>query len=861
MKEKQSRSRKNRGISLFIPILLVFSILGAVVFSVSQKISREMSASAIQNLSESLNLIKSTIEAVLRNEAEFQTMIAREVASTEDPEEYIRSYGKNQMIAKVSLIQSGQTQGVSNTGENFSGEALDFTQGGEVNGLPISESYVNYMGAWAYSMKCPVEKDGQEIATLYIEYVYDFLDRSLPDGFYNQRAMLYIMDAETQRFVLKPKGMGKRSAGHLNLEDFYRANSIEDEKLQKEVADCLENNRDLLFYHNIQGVQALNYMWAVNGGTIFLVGYVPIEAIQQEGRTVNQNIYIVVAVMLVAFFVCCVLYYWNQSQQNKIRSEREAEREIHNKQLAEALQAAQIANHSKTTFLSNMSHDIRTPMNAVLGFTKLLSMDAENPVKVREYTKKIMASGQHLLSLINDVLDVSKIESGKVVLAYERFTLNDLVSSVDAIIQPMAKAKHQNFYVEVRDIKHEYLIGDEMRVNQVLINLLSNAVKYTPDGGNIWFRIIGLKQRSGQYEHIRIEVQDDGYGMTPEYLTTIFDAFTRAENSTTNKVQGTGLGMAITKNIVELMGGTIEVFSEVNKGSLFRVELEFRIPEDQADKRFWKENGISRILVVNRDEQACKNIRLLMEEAEILVDTADDEEEAIQVIRDGMRAEKNYHVILMDWCPQGAERDEGARKVGEAAAKAVRETLPDRVPLIFLTDFDANGVESVLQIKNTGILTKPFFVSALKDKIQELQMGDAEKEYSVQDNSLEGLHFLAAEDNEINAEILTELLDMEGASCEIVENGQRAVERFQNADPAEFDAILMDVQMPVMNGYEATKAIRALDCSRAKEIPIIAMTANAFAEDEKAALDAGMNAHVAKPLDIELLKAVIRAYR
>ena len=466
-----------------------------------------------------------------------------------------------------------------------------------------------------------------------------------------------------------------------------------------------------------------------------------------------------------------------------------------------------------------------------------------------------------MLSLINDDLEVSKIESGKVVLAYERFTLNDLVSSVDAIIQPMAKAKHQNFYVEVRDIKHEYLIGDEMRVNQVLINLLSNAVKYTPDGGNIWFRIIGLKQRSGQYEHIRIEVQDDGYGMTPEYLTTIFDAFTRAENSTTNKVQGTGLGMAITKNIVELMGGTIEVFSEVNKGSLFRVELEFRIPEDQADKRFWKENGISRILVVNRDKQACKNIRLLMEEAEILVDTADDEEEAISMIRDGMRAEKNYHVILMDWCPQGAERDEGARKVGEAAAKAVRETLPDRVPLIFLTDFDANGVESILQIKNTGILTKPFFVSAMKDKIQELQMGDAEKEYSVQDNSLEGLHFLAAEDNEINAEILTELLDMEGASCEIVENGQRAVERFQNADPSEFDAILMDVQMPVMNGYEATKAIRALDCSRAKEIPIIAMTANAFAEDEKAALDAGMNAHVAKPLDIELLKAVIRAYR
>lgn len=853
MKEKRGQRRKNREISLFVSILLVFSILGAVVFSVSQKISREMSASAVQNLSESLNLIKSTIEAVLRNEAEFQTMIAKEIGSSEDPEEYIRSYGKNQMMAKVSLIQSGQTEGISNTGESFSEEALDFSLGGDVNGLPVSKTYINYMGAWAYSMKCPVEKDGREIATLYIEYVYDFLDRSLPDGFYNQQAMLYIMDAETQRFVLKPKGMGKRSAGHLNLEDFYRANSIEDEKLRMEVRGCLENGKNMLFYHNIQGSQALNYMWSLNNGTIFLVGYVPIEAIQQEGRTVNQNIFIVVAVMLVAFFACCVLYYCNQRQQNRIRSEREAEREIHNRQLAEALQAAQVANNSKTTFLSNMSHDIRTPMNAVLGFTKLLSMDAENPAKVREYTKKITASGQHLLSLINDVLDVSKIESGKVVLAYERFTLNDLVSSVDAIIQPMAKAKHQNFYVEVTDIKHEYLIGDEMRINQILINLLSNAVKYTAEGGNIWFRMIGLKQRSSQYEHIRIEVEDNGYGMTQEYLTTIFDAFTRAENSTTNKVQGTGLGMAITKNIVELMGGTIEVFSEVNKGSLFRVELEFRVPEDQADKRFWRENGISRILAVDRDEKVCKNIRMLLEEAEVLVDTAADGEEALQMIRDGIRAEKGYDVILMEWCPQKAD--------SIAAAGKIREAVSAHVPVFFLTDFDAAGVEAVLQMEHTGILTKPFFVSALKAKIQEMQTETGENKTCVQGNNLEGMHFLAAEDNEINAEILIELLDLEGASCEIVENGREAVERFKNAALGEFDAILMDVQMPVMNGYEATKAIRALDCSGAKEIPIIAMTANAFAEDEKAALDAGMNAHVAKPLDMEVLKAVIREWK
>lgn len=335
-------------------------------------------------------------------------------------------------------------------------------------------------------------------------------------------------------------------------------------------------------------------MWSVNDGTFYLTGYVPIEAIQQEGRTVNQNIFIVVVVMLTAFILCCTLFYFNQRQQNRIRREREEEREISNRRLAEALQAAQIASNSKTTFLSNMSHDIRTPMNAVLGFTTLLSRDAENSEKVREYTKKIMASGQHLLSLINDILDVSKIESGKVVLNVEEFTLNDLVSSVDAIIRPMAEARSQKFFVEVTGIKHECLLGDETRINQILINLLSNAVKYTPEGGTIWFRIIGLKQRSGQFEHIRIEVQDNGYGMTKEYLETIFDAFTRAENSTTNKVQGTGLGMAITKNIIELMGGTIDVFSEVGEGSLFRSNWNFGFPRDSRPDGFGRNGALQK---------------------------------------------------------------------------------------------------------------------------------------------------------------------------------------------------------------------------------------------------------------------------
>lgn len=806
-----------------------------------------MSESAIQNLSESLDLIQSTIEAILRSEAEFQMLIAQEIARMEDPEAYVYTFEKNQTMAKISLILSGKTEGVSSTGEVFTEENLDFSAGGRIEGLEISQSYINYMGTWSYTIKCPVEQNGREIGTLYAEYIYDAIDKSLPNGFYNKQASLYIMDAESKRFVLKPKGMGQREAGHLNLDDFYRANSIQDTEIQKEVVECLESGRNILFYHDIRDVQALNYMWSVNDGTIFLVGYVPVEAIQREGQAVNQNILSVVASMLAAFFLCIVLYYFNWKQQDKIRKEREEERKVYNQQLAEALQAAQIASESKTTFLSNMSHDIRTPMNAVLGFTTLLAKDAENPLKVREYTKKIMASGQHLLSLINDILDVSKIESGKVVLNYEKFALNDVISSVEAIIQPMAKARGQEFHLEVTGIRYEYLEGDETRLNQILINLLSNAVKYTPEGGDIWFRIIGLKQRSNQYEYIRIEVEDNGYGMTPEYLKTIFDAFTRAENSTTNKVQGTGLGMAITKSIVDLMGGTIEVFSEVNRGTLFQVDLELRILETQTDQQFWRKHGITRILVVDGDLESEENIRTLMKNTGVQVDIAADMDAAMDWIRDN--GEK-CQLVLLDW-----------EACGLPAARELRKALPSTVFMLFMAEFEAEGMEETLQMERTDILTKPFFVSAFQGKIAEMWAEMEDKHGGLEtgeDDNLKGLHFLAAEDNEINAEILAELLELEGASCEIVENGHLAVERFRRAAEGEFDAILMDVQMPVMNGHEAARAIRLLERDDARCVPIIAMTANAFAEDEKAALDAGMDAHVAKPLDMEILKKVIK---
>ena len=720
LEKKQGEAHVRHRAALVAAIILIFALLGTAVYFVAQNVSSKMAGSAIDNLSGSLNLVKGTVQALMEEEAEFQKLIAKELSAIDDIEGFIQTYDNNKTVSKISIILTGREKGVSNMGEEFTEDGLDFSAGKLVNGLAVSTSYVNYMGTWAYTFKCPVVKDGKEIAMLYAEFLFDAIEKVLPEKFYNDSAMLYVMDAKSERLVIKPRQVGVRTAGHLNLEDFYRANLIMDENIHAEVSECISTGKNYMFYHDVQGRPSLIYMWSVNNGELYLAGFVPIQAIQQEGDAVNQSILMVVCAMTLAFLVCCVLYFLGARQEDKIRREREAEREQMNAQLKDALQASQVANQFKTVFLSNMSHDIRTPMNAILGFTTLLEKDAESPAKVREYTGKITASGKHLLGLINDVLDMSKIESGKVVLTVGRFSLENMIASIDAIIRPMAAEKEQTFEIEVTGVKHGQFEGDETRINQVLLNLLSNAVKYTQAGGNIRMRLIGLERHSHQYEHIRIEVEDNGFGMTPEYLKIIFEPFTRAENSTTNKVQGTGLGMAITKSIVELMGGSIAVSSEIGKGTLFTVELELRIPEE--------------------------------EKAPII----------------------------------------------EAAEPA--------------------GTDCSV---------------------------------------LAGHNFLVAEDNEVNADIFSALLEMEGASCEVVENGRLALERFKAASAAEFDAILMDIQMPEMNGYEATRAIRALDRDDAKTIPIIAMTANAFVEDVRDAMEAGMNAHIAKPIDMDVVRNVV----
>ena len=481
-----------------------------------------------------------------------------------------------------------------------------------------------------------------------------------------------------------------------------------------------------------------------------------------------------------------------------VMSDRTEERKM-NANLQEALDTAKSANEAKSRFLSNMSHDIRTPMNAIMGFTVLLAQNAGNKDKVEEYVRKISTSSKHLLSLINDVLDMSKIESGKTSLTTAQFSFQEALEELKSIIIPQAEAKHQEITFTVEGHPSEYLTGDHLRVNQILINLLSNAVKYTPPEGHISFTVRELNRTNNFREDLRFIVADDGVGMSPEFLATIFDPFTREENSTTNAIQGTGLGMAITKNLVDLMGGVISIESEEGVGTTVTVDLSFGMPEDFTDVNFWTDRDIYRVLVVDDDEDACKNVHAMMEGTGVDVTYFVNAEEAVEKVVAAEQTDEPYSLIILDWKMPGMD--------GVECARQIRARSTGNVPILVLTAYDWSDIEEeARQAGIDGFIAKPFFVSSLQQAIVSIGAEDTTpEEPEVQENILKGIHILAAEDNKLNADLLADRLEWEGATVEIVSNGQEAVERFETIEPGEFDLVLMDGQMPIMDGYAATR--------------------------------------------------------
>ncbi|MCM1102679.1 MAG: response regulator [Clostridium sp.] len=536
-------------------------------------------------------------------------------------------------------------------------------------------------------------------------------------------------------------------------------------------------------------------------------------------------------------------------------SDRTKERQIQNT-LSEALNMAQMANKAKSTFLGSVSHDIRTPMNAIMGFLPLLEEEADHPEQVREYTRKVSAASRHLLGLINDVLDMNKIESGAAALTISELNLAEIVDEINTIIRPQADAKKQKFEISVLSLTNEHLLGDKLRISQILINILSNAVKYTQDGGYIKLTVEELQRMSDGYSRIQFTIRDNGQGMSREYQKILFEPFSREQNTAWNKTPGTGLGMTITKSLVDLMHGSIKVTSSPGKGSTFVVELGLRSQNRADDPAFWSKRGIRRMIVADKEKENCRDIVKKMADVGVEVQYTVSGGEAVTMIRRAQEEGRPYDLILLDWEMPDLDGRHAVQMIREKASR--KETQKE--PILLFTAYDFRGIERESQEIGGGhFLQKPFFMSSFREAVCKLT--DTQQKRVPIGNEKEfiaGKRVLVAEDIDINQMVLVKLLGTLEAECDIAENGLQAVERFENAPEDFYDLILMDIQMPVMDGYEATRKIRAGAHPAARTIPIIAMSANAFADDVRDALDAGMDAHISKPIVFEQFKSTLR---
>ena len=520
-----------------------------------------------------------------------------------------------------------------------------------------------------------------------------------------------------------------------------------------------------------------------------------------------------------------------------------------NQALSEAVHAAETANQAKSTFLSNMSHDIRTPMNAIIGFTTLAVSNIADQKRVRDYLGKILSSSNHLLSLINDILDMSRIESGKIHLEETEVSLSDVLHDLKTIISGQIHAKQLELYMDAMDVTNEDVYCDKTRLNQVLLNLLSNAVKFTPAGGTVSVRLKqypGAVKGSALYE---IRVKDTGIGMSQEFVQKIFSPFERERTSTVSRTQGTGLGMAITKNIVDMMGGTIEVQTEQGKGTEFIVCLPLRIQsERQRIEKIAELEGL-KALVVDDDFNTCDSVTKMLVRVGMRSEWTLSGKEAVLRAWQSMELGDAFHAYIIDWRLPDMNGIEVTRQI---------RSLGDDTPIIILTAYDWSDIEAEARAAGvTAFCAKPLFMSDIRDTLMTaIGQSQAEVEDSIlpeAGSDFRGRCILLVEDNELNSEIAVEILKEYGFLVDTAENGAEAVEKVKNSTPGKYDLVLMDVQMPVMNGYEATRQIRALDDPALSGITILAMTANAFDEDRKKALEYGMDGFLSKPIVIEEL--------
>ncbi len=701
----------------------------------------------------------------------------------------------------------------------------------------------------------PIIQDGETAALLYGVTELETLPDSLNvKNIYNGSAFLYIIDTRTGDFLVDT---WHDTLG--NISDFAASGSTRKtrgDKSWEEYTDDLINLKSGYVVYRTPNTDGWEYMYytpiGVNKWSI---------AVDVPERVAFSSVFEVRNVCILLGFVMAVtviLYYLWMRRNSKQIMERAVEHAV----LTEKLQKAEAADRAKSTFLSNMSHDIRTPMNAIIGFTTLAQANLDNRERVQEYLRKILSSSNHMLSLINDVLDMSRIESGKLNIEEKECSISDIFRDMRNIIQTQMQSKQLNFYMDTLDVIDEDIYCDKLHVNQVLLNLLSNAIKFTPSGGTVALTIRQKPRAPKGYGSYEIRVKDTGIGMSQEFTKHIFEPFERERNTTASGIQGTGLGMAITKNIIDAMGGTIELHTEQGKGTEFIINLDFRLCAEPQKVEIVQELQGMRALVVDDSFSTCDSVTKMLRQIGMRPEWVLHGREAVLHARQAYELGDEYHAYIIDWFLP----DLGGLEV----VRQIRSIVGENTPIIIVTAYDWTPFEEEARAAGvSAFCNKPIFLSELRDILiaatgnipgaHQPKQPTADPVPAPSSGDFEGTRLLLTEDNELNREIAVELLTERGFMVETAEDGSIAVEKVKNAAPGYYSLILMDIQMPKMNGYDATRAIRALKDPDLASIPIVAMTANAFEEDRRQALESGMNAHIAKPIDVEKLLEILTA--
>ena len=662
------------------------------------------------------------------------------------------------------------------------------------------------------------------------------------------------------------------SSGHsyLNRENFFdnlqnaRLDGFADVTALHQAIQTLKE--PLHVHYEIDGEGNIIVITPIEQTGWYFVSTVPESVFDSQSRAIFVVVFALVGVLMLAMIAFMImmlrerkktalLEYADERAKNMETIEQQnAELEKQQTALEQALEMANSASRAKTTFLNNMSHDIRTPMNAIIGYTGMAASHIDNKEQVQNYLSKIGQSSNHLLSLINDVLDMSRIESGKMALNEKPESLAEILHSLRNIVQADIHAKELEFFMDSTDVHDEEVVCDKLRLNQVLLNVLSNAIKYTPAGGTISVRLTEKGVKDNGYGIFEFRVKDTGMGMSKEFLKTIYDPFTRVNSTTVSGIQGTGLGMAITKNIVDMFGGTIQIESEEGKGTEVIMTFDFKLQDGHKEpERIVELEGL-RGLVADDDVNACKSISRMLKDIGIRSDWCSSGKEAVIRCEEAFQDGDVFKVYIIDWLMPDMNGIETTRRI--------RHIVGDLAPIIILTAYDWSDIED--EAKGAGVtafVSKPLFASDLRDALMKcigkLHPTEAQQEIIY---DFFGKKLLLVEDNEMNREIAMEILEEDGFVVDTAEDGTIAVQKMENAKPGDYDLILMDVQMPIMDGYEATKLIRAMKDPAVANITILAMTANAFEEDRQAALAAGMNDFLTKPIEIRKMKETLAKY-